>query len=93
MYIAKLYPVKFKVDSNGTFLGTMRDVPEFLTCGDTLIDAISMAVDGLHVAREFYLEEKRRMTEPSSVEEGEILIPLYVESFEEETMLFGGVGL
>lgn len=88
MKLARLYPAKMTGDGDA-LLVTFRDVPECHTQGEDDLDAVTMAADALYTVREFYLEHGRKMQEPSSIEDGEVLVPLYVEDEAEELKLFG----
>lgn len=41
------------------------DIPEALTCGETMEDAMAMAVDALESALDFYFEDGRSIPAPS----------------------------
>jgi len=69
------YPALFEPDSGG-FCVSFRDVPEALTCGDTLEEAQEMAADALLTAMDFYLEDNRPVAIPSEVQDGEYLVAL-----------------
>lgn len=90
MYVSRMYPAQFQPDTGG-FVVTFRDIPEAITQGDDMIDAIAMAVDAIYTASDFYFEDSRQMPEPSRAERGEILIPLYVDSESRELALFGAL--
>jgi antitoxin HicB len=89
IYPARHYPAKFRPAPEGGFVVTFRDVPEAITQGEEPIEAIAMAVDCLYSAREFYTERNDLMNEPSARQDGEVLIPLYVDDRDEEMQLFG----
>ncbi|PIT14020.1 antitoxin [Snodgrassella alvi] len=69
------YPVLITRDDN-SYTVTFRDIPEALTCGDTLEDARDMAADALLTAMEFYFENHRQVPLPSKKQKGEELITL-----------------
>jgi antitoxin HicB len=54
------YPAKFTRDRTaGGFVVTFPDVPEAITQGDTIEEAMAMASDALELALTFYTEEWR----------------------------------
>ena len=71
------FPAKFKkaIDTGG-YEVYFRDIPEAMTCGDNLDDAIDMAKDVLISAMEFYFEDERPIPVPSKPKRGERLIDL-----------------
>ena len=71
------YPAIFTPDHEaGGFVVTFRDIPEAITQGDTEVEALEMAADGLLTAMEFYFEDKRQVPLPSKAKKGERLIQL-----------------
>ncbi|MDQ2924714.1 MAG: type II toxin-antitoxin system HicB family antitoxin [Acidobacteriota bacterium] len=52
------------------------DIPEALTCGDDLADALRQAVDALETALDFYFEDKRPIPLPSAPKRGQKLVEL-----------------
>lgn len=69
------YPALLEPEDGG-FNVTFRDIPEALTCGDSLEDAKAMAADALLTAMDFYFERRQAVPRPSAPREGEVLIPL-----------------
>ncbi|MFT0547217.1 type II toxin-antitoxin system HicB family antitoxin [Allopusillimonas ginsengisoli] len=69
------YPAHIQSDGEG-FTVSFRDIPEALTCGDTLADATLMATDALRTAMDFYFEDRRSVPTPSPAKKGETLIQL-----------------
>ena len=69
------YPAQIR-KSEGSFLVGFRDIPEALTFGSTMEEAIKMAEDALLTAMDFYFEDQRWVPEPSKARRGEVLIPL-----------------
>lgn len=72
------YPAKFEKDEAGGFVVTFRDVPEAITQGDDFSEAVSMAVDALITASEFYKERNEKMPIPTTCDTGEVLIPFEI---------------
>lgn len=71
-YAANLTPD----EEDGGFVVTFRDVPEAITGGDTIEEALVQAADALAVALEFYAEDGRPLPEASEPRRGEHLITL-----------------
>lgn len=69
------YPVLITREDTG-YTVTFRDVPEALTCGDTLEDAREMALDALITALDFYFETQWPVPMPSEMQKCEELISL-----------------
>lgn len=69
------YPANIARDGDG-FLVTFADIPEAITFGSTSEEAISMAIDSLTTAMEFYFEDRRVVPKPSSPKLGQVLIDL-----------------
>lgn len=69
------YPATFEKEGDG-YNVTFRDIPEAITCGDDLSDALFMAKDALLTAMDFYFEDHRPVPQPSAAQEGEYLIEL-----------------
>jgi antitoxin HicB len=53
-----VYPATIKQDEDGQFIVSFRDVPEALTSGETLEEALAEAVDCLVVALDGYIDER-----------------------------------
>ena len=72
-YAARLTPGR---PSEGGYTVTFRDIPEAITEGDTLADALRFAQEALVLALEHYLDERRLAPAPSPKRRGEHLIAL-----------------
>jgi antitoxin HicB len=72
-YAAKLTPC---LPEEGGYTVTFRDVPEAITDGETLKDALKYAAEALELALEHYLDERRMAPAPTARQEGEYLIAL-----------------
>lgn len=71
------YPATLKyAQDTGGYEVTFRDIPEAITCGDDLDDALDMAADALLVCMDFYFDNKRPVPLPSKPKKGEYLIEL-----------------
>ena len=71
-YFAQLTP------DDGQYTVTFRDIPEAITFGATVEEALEMAQDALETAMEFYFEDMRQVPTPSKGEKGEYAIELPV---------------
>lgn len=67
------YPTTLTAHEAG-FTVTFRDIPEAITQGETLEEALVMAQDALNVAFEFYFEDNRPVPLPSKRKKGEYLV-------------------
>ena len=70
------YPARFTSASEGGFVVNFRDIPEAITQGDTIDEAMAMAEDVLVSAMDFYFEDRRSVPQPSAPKRGERLIEL-----------------
>lgn len=61
---------------DGGYTVSFRDIPEALTCGDTLEEARAMAADALLTAMDFYFQDRRPVPPPSALQADEELIAL-----------------
>jgi antitoxin HicB len=68
-YAAKLTP---GLPEEGGYTVTFRDVPEAITDGETLEDALKYAAEALELALEHYLDERRQSPIPTASTEGRI---------------------
>lgn len=69
------YPVTLTPDTDG-YMVSFRDIPEAISQGDTIDEALDMAQDALMVAMEFYFEDNRAVPMPSPPQDGEHLVSL-----------------
>ena len=70
-------PVNLTPDKrNGGFVVTFPDIPEAITQGETVEEAIAMAEEALESALEFYFEDKGAVPAPSSPKRRQHLIEL-----------------
>jgi len=71
------FPVILTPDEEaGGFVVTFPDIPEAITQGESLDDALAMAQDALETALEFYFDDKRAVPEPSKPKRGQHVIEL-----------------
>jgi antitoxin HicB len=72
-----MYPVTLTPDeADGGFVVTFVDIPEAITQGDTLPQALAAAKDALESALDFYFEDKRAVPAPSKPKRGQNVIEL-----------------
>jgi antitoxin HicB len=73
-----VYPAAIEQDEDGQFIVSFRDVPEALTSGESLNEALAEAVDCLVVALDGYLDERRPqpVPQPSQLRSGEHAIAI-----------------
>jgi antitoxin HicB len=71
------FPVTLTPDaSSGGYVVTFDDVPEAITQGDTLEEALTMASEALEMAIEFYFDDKRSVPVPSKPKRGQRVVQL-----------------
>ena len=63
------YPIKLRRDGK-FFLVTFPDIPEAITQGEGIDEAIAMAQDALETALEFYFDDSRAVPPPSAIKRG-----------------------
>jgi antitoxin HicB len=81
------YPVKLTADrESGGFVVTFPDIPEAITQGETVEEALTMAQDALETALDFYFDDRRAVPAPSRPKRGQRLVTLPV-SIEAKVLL------
>lgn len=71
------FPVTLTEDkTDGGYVVTFRDIPEAITQGDTVEEALAMAHEALETAMEFYFEDKRAVPMPSKTKRGQQFVEL-----------------
>lgn len=63
-------------EEDGDHVVSVRDLPEVVTSGDTLAEALDLAADAIEVVVATYLEQDRDLPLPSPVREGEHAVAL-----------------
>jgi antitoxin HicB len=63
------YPIHIKPDGK-FFSVSFPDIPEALTQGETVEEALAMAAEALESALDFYFEQPREVPEPSQIKRG-----------------------
>ena len=65
------YPARFTPDKQkGGFVVTFPDVPEAITQGDTIEEAMAMASEALELALTFYTEQWKDLPRPTTAKRG-----------------------
>lgn len=59
------YPVTLTKDDNGTYLATFRDVPDAVTFGESIDEALAHARDALLTVFDAYMKDRREIPAPS----------------------------
>jgi antitoxin HicB len=73
------FPVKLTLDKiSGGYVVTFSDIPEAITQGETVEEALTMAKEALETAIDFYFEDKRAVPSPSVAKRGQKTIELPV---------------
>ena len=71
------YPVTLTPDKeDGGFVVTFRDIPEAITQGETVEEALEMAAEALESAMDFYFEDKRPVPMPSPAKRRQHVVEL-----------------
>jgi antitoxin HicB len=71
------YPVTLTPDKkDGGFVVTFRDIPEAMTQGETIEEALAMAAEALESAMDFYFEDKRAVPMPSPAKRRQHVVEL-----------------
>jgi antitoxin HicB len=70
------YPVRLKAEREGGYVVTFPDIPEAITQGEDIDDALRHAADALESALDFYFEERRRIPMPSAPKRGQRTVEL-----------------
>jgi antitoxin HicB len=63
------YPIKVRPDGK-FFLVTFPDIPEAITQGESMEQALAVAADALETALDFYFDGSRAVPEPSPIKRG-----------------------
>jgi len=63
------YPIRIRPDGK-FFLVTFPDIPEAITQGESIEQALAVAGDALETALDFYFDQSRAVPEPSPIKRG-----------------------
>ena len=69
------YPVILQKDGDGWF-ASFPDIPEALTSGATVDEALQMAKDALITSMDFYFDDSRPVPSPGAIETGAYFVDL-----------------
>jgi antitoxin HicB len=72
------YPVHLEPAEEGGYVVTFPDIPEAITQGEGIEDALRRGADALESALEFYFEARRPVPTPSSPRRGQRVVELPV---------------
>jgi antitoxin HicB len=70
------FPAKLQKEPEGGYTVTFPDIPEAITCGESIDDALYHAKDALESAMEFHFEGGRPVPAPSKLKRGQRMIAL-----------------
>jgi antitoxin HicB len=70
------YPARLEPQPEGGFVVTFPDIPEAITQGEDVEDALLHAADVLESAMDFYLEQGRPIPPPSRSKRGQKMVDL-----------------
>ena len=70
------YPCQLATDEDGGLVATFPDVPEAITGGNDLVEALAMAEDALATALAGYVHEKWEIPTPGDVADGQVSVPV-----------------
>lgn len=70
------FPVNLAKEPEGGYTVTFPDIPEAITCGTDVEDALYHAKDALESAMDFYFEDKRPVPAPSKPKRGQRMVEL-----------------
>ncbi|HUB50981.1 MAG TPA: type II toxin-antitoxin system HicB family antitoxin [Terracidiphilus sp.] len=70
------YPVRLKAAEEGGYIVSFPDIPEAITQGEDIDDALLHAADALETALDFYFEARRRIPAPSIPKRGQRTVEL-----------------
>ena len=70
------YPAHFEPAEEGGFVVTFPDIPEAITQGEDVEDALLHAADVLESALDFYIEDGRPIPAPSKPKRGQHMVEL-----------------
>ena len=69
-------PVRLKAAEEGGYVVTFPDIPEAITQGEDVEDALLHAADALESALDFYFEDRRPVPAPSKPKRGQRVVEL-----------------
>ncbi|WAR46907.1 type II toxin-antitoxin system HicB family antitoxin [Methylomonas rapida] len=76
------YPVMLESQPEGGFVVTFPDIPEAITQGEDVEDALNHAVDALETALSFYVDDRKPLPVPSTRDDLPTVRPSALESIK-----------
>jgi len=70
------YPAHLELQKEGGYVVTFPDIPEAITQGESVKDALSHAADVLESAFDYYIEEGMPIPAPSKLKRGQHLVEI-----------------
>ena len=70
------YPARLKKQEEGGYVVTFPDIPEAITQGEDVEEALVYAAEALESALDFYFEDRRPVPLPSKPKRGQHLVEL-----------------
>jgi antitoxin HicB len=74
------YALEITQDTNGTYLVICPDLPEVLSVGDSIEDALVQAVDAIETAFIIYMDDKRMIPLPTTLGQYNVSIRVLVQA-------------
>ena len=67
-------------NDDGGYVVTFRDIPEAITQGDSIPEALTEAADCLEEAIAAYIDDKLNIPNPSAMQQGEYLVSIPIQT-------------
>lgn len=68
------YAVTLTPDTNNTYMVKCRDLPELISCGDSIEDALKEALDAIETCFMMYMDDRRSIPTPTAIQANEHLV-------------------
>lgn len=73
------YIVTLEPDTNGSYLVLCPDIPEMVSVGNTVDEALKEALDGLETAFMIYMDDRRAIPMPTAAKKGDYTVRIPVK--------------
>ena len=73
------YIVTLEPDTNGSYLVLCPDIPEMVSVGNTVDEALKEALDGLETAFLIYMDDRRAIPMPTAAKAGDYTVRIPVK--------------
>jgi len=73
------YIVTLEPDTNGSYLVLCPDIPEMVSVGNTVENALKEALDGLETAFMIYMDDRRAIPMPTVAKKGDYTVRIPVK--------------